>query len=129
MRIALTTALMMVAALALADEPSAPESKTEATAEAAPDSSAVQPAATETETTAKADVTDEKPFKPPAGYKPKRIDGRQVWCQKTVILGSKFPKEDCRTEAQLREIARSRASMREELGRGRSCSGEGCVFN
>lgn len=119
MRIALTTALMMVAALALADEPSAPESKTEATAEAAPDSSATQPAATET--TAKADTSDKKAFKPPAGYKPKRVNGEQVWCQKTVILGSKFPKEDCRTEAQLREIARSRASMREELGRGRAC--------
>jgi hypothetical protein len=128
MRIALTTALILMATLALADESSTPESKTEATTEAAPDNSAAQPAQTE-ETSAKADTSDEKPFKPPAGYKPKRIDGRQVWCQKTVILGSKFPKEDCRTEAQLREIARSRASMREELGRGRSCSGEGCVFN
>jgi len=127
MRIALTTTLMMVAALALADEPSAPESKTEATTEAAPDNSTARPA--QTETTAKADTSDDRPFKPPAGYKPKRIDGRQVWCQKTVILGSKFPKEDCRTEAQLREIARSRASMREDLGRGRSCTGEGCVFN
>lgn len=136
MRIALTTALMLMASLALADEPTAPETKTEATTtEAAPDNSAAQPAteaapAAEPETTAKADMSDdEKPFKPPAGYKPKRIDGRQVWCQKTVILGSKFPKEDCRTEAQLREIARSRASMREELGKGRSCSGGGCVFN
>lgn len=128
MRIALTTALMMVAALALADEPSSPESKTEATTQAASDNSAAQPA--QTETTAKADTApEEKKFKPPAGYKPKRVNGEQVWCQKTVILGSKFPKEDCRTEAQLREIIRSRASMREELGRGRSCSGEGCAFN
>ena len=119
MRIALTTTLMMLAALALADEPSAPESKTEATTEAAPDNSAAQPA--QTETTAKAETSDDRPFKPPAGYKSKRIDGRQVWCTKTVILGSKFPKEDCRTEAQLREIIRSRASMREELGRGRAC--------
>jgi hypothetical protein len=134
MRIALTTALIMVATLALADEPSAQESKTEATTEAASDNSAAQPAATdaaaETETTAKADTSeDEKPFRPPAGYKAKRIDGRQVWCTKTVILGSKFPKEDCRTEAQLREIVRSRASMREELGKGRSCSGGGCTIN
>ena len=127
MRIALTTTLMLVAALALADEPSAPESKTEATTEAAPDNSAAQPA--QTQTTATADTSDERPFKPPAGYKPKRIDGRQVWCQKTVILGSKFPKEDCRTEAQLREIARSRASMREDLGRNRACAGGACSAN
>jgi hypothetical protein len=128
MRIALTTALMLMAALALADEPSAPESKTEATkTQAAPDNSAAQPAASET--TAKADTKEEKRFKPPAGYKPKRVNGEQVWCQKTVILGSKFPKEDCRTEAQLRDMVRSRAAMREDLGRGRACSGGGCSVN
>ena len=120
---------MMVAALALADEPSTPESesKTEATTEAASDNSAAQPA--ETETTAKADTKAEKPFKPPAGYKMKRVNGNQLWCTKVVILGSKFPKEDCRTEAQLREIVRSRASMREDLGRGRACTGGGCTAN
>jgi hypothetical protein len=128
MRIALTTALMLMATLALADEPSAPESKTEATTtQAAPDNSAAQPAASET--TAKADTKEEKRFKPPAGYKPKRVNGEQVWCQKTVILGSKFPKEDCRTEAQLRDMVRSRAAMREDLGRGRACSGGGCSVN
>jgi hypothetical protein len=127
MRIAFTTALIMVATLALADEPSAPESKTEATTEAASDNAAAQPA--ETEATAKADARAEKPFKPPAGYKAKRVNGEQVWCTKTVILGSKFPKEDCRTEAQLREIVRSRATMREELGKGRACSGGGCTIN
>jgi hypothetical protein len=130
MRIALTAALMMVATMALADEPSAPESSTEATTQVPSDTSAEQqPAATETETTAKADAKAERPFKPPAGYKMKRLNGEQVWCQKTVILGSKFPKEDCRTEAQLREIARSRSSMREDLSRGRTCTGEGCAFN
>jgi hypothetical protein len=128
MRIALTTALMLMATLALADEPSAPEPKTEATkTQAAPDNSAAQPAASET--TAKADTKEEKRFKPPAGYKPKRVNGEQVWCQKTVILGSKFPKEDCRTEAQLRDMVRSRAAMREDLGRGRACSGGGCSVN
>ena len=128
MRIALTTALMLMATLALADEPSAPESKTEATkTQAAPDNSAAQPAASET--TAKADTKEEKRFKPPAGYKPKRVNGEQVWCQKTVILGSKFPKEDCRTEARLRDMVRSRAAMREDLGRGRACSGGGCSVN
>lgn len=130
MRIALTTALMLLATLALADEPTQPETKTEATTEEKTESSATQPAAAETETTAKADSTEEeKPFKPPAGYKAKRIDGRQVWCTKTVVLGSKFAKEDCRSEAQLREIMRSRASMREDLGQRRSCSGAGCTAN
>jgi hypothetical protein len=129
MRIALTTALMMVAALALADEPTSPETKTEAPTEAAADNSAAQPAQAETTAKAETPPEEEKKFKPPAGYKPKRVNGEQVWCQKTVILGSKFPKEDCRTEAQLREIVRSRASMREDLGRGRACTGGGCNVN
>lgn len=128
MRIALTAALMMVTAMALADEPSAPESGTEAaTTKAETDTSAAQPAATET--TAKADAKAEDRFKPPAGYKPKRVNGEQIWCTKTVVTGSKFAKEDCRTEAQLRDMLRSQASMRQELSRGRTCSGEGCVTN
>ena len=130
MRIALTTALMLMATLALADEPSAPESKTEATTtQAAPDNSAAQPAASET--TAKADTKEEKRFKPPAGYKPKRVNGEQVYCQKTVILGSKFPKEDCRNEAELRELIRTRESMRTDMEqRLRTCTSQaGCSWN
>jgi hypothetical protein len=125
MRIALTTALMVMAAMAFADEPSAPEPKTEAAAEAAADKSAAQPTATETtanNTEAKAD----KPFKPPAGYKAKRSNGEQMYCSKTVILGSKFPIEDCRTEAQLRDMERNKRTMREDLNKARTCSGVGC---
>lgn len=127
MRIALTTALVLVAAMAFADEPSAPESKTEATTEAASDKPAAQPA--ESATTANAETKAEKPFKPPAGYKAKRSNGEQMYCSKTVILGSKFPVEDCRTEAQLREMERSKRTMREDLNRARTCSGGGCNAN
>jgi hypothetical protein len=127
MRIALTTALVLMAAMAFADEPSAPESKTEATAEAASDKPAAQPTATET--MAKAEVKDSKPFKPPAGYKAKRSNGEQMYCSKTVILGSKFPIEDCRTEAQLRDMERNKRTMREDLNRARTCSGGGCNAN
>jgi hypothetical protein len=127
MRIALTTALMLMAAMACADEPSAPESKTEAAAEAASEKAAAQPTATET--TAKADAKDEKAFKPPAGYKAKRSNGEQMYCSKTVILGSKFPIEDCRTEAQLRDMERSRRTMREDVNKARTCAGNGCTFN
>jgi hypothetical protein len=135
MRIALTTALLLLATMALADEPSAPETKTEtkteteATATQAPtETPAAQPA--QTQTTAKAETSEKQiAFKPLPGYRPKRIDGAQVWCQKTVVLGSKFPKEDCRTEAEMRELIRSRQSMREDLGQRRPCSGDGCSMN
>ena len=117
MRIALTTALMLLATMALADEPSAPETKTEteATATQAPTDNAGGPARADRDHGQGRDERRRNAFKPPAGYRPKRVDGEQVWCQKTVVLGSKFPKEDCRTEAQLRDMIRSRQSMREEL--------------
>jgi hypothetical protein len=123
----------LLATVALADEPSAPETKTEteATATQAPtETQAAQPAQTETETTAKAETSEEEiAFKPLPGYRAKRVDGAQVWCQKTVVLGSKFAKEYCVTEAQMRDLIRSRQSMREDLGQRRPCSGGGCTTN
>jgi hypothetical protein len=121
MRIALTTALLMAAALAFADAPSTPRLDTEAAAEAS-DKAPAQ--ATAEESTAKAE--DSKPFKPPAGYRPKRINGELVYCSKTVPTGSKFPVTDCRNEAQLRDMERSKRAMREDLNRGRACAGGDC---
>jgi len=124
MRIVLTTVLAMAATLAFADEPSAPNAKTEAAAEAAADQPAAQ--ANSTEATAKAAAADDKPFKPPTGYRAKRVNGNQVYCMKVVVLGSRFPKEDCRTEAQLRDLEAQKASMRGEMGqKGAICSGQG----
>jgi hypothetical protein len=103
----------MVTAMAWADEPSAPNTKTEAAAEAAAEKPAAQ--ANSTEATAKAAVEDDKPFKPPTGYRAKRVNGDQVYCMKVAVLGSRFPKEDCRTEAQLRDLEAQKASMRNEM--------------
>ncbi|HEV8330689.1 MAG TPA: hypothetical protein VGQ22_04670 [Steroidobacteraceae bacterium] len=131
MRIALLTALMMVTAMAWADEPSAPpDTKTEA---AAPTKPAEQPAATSEATTAAVAPADDgkKSLRPPAGYRPKRVNGEQVWCAKLVVLGSRFPKEDCRNEAELRELIRIRESMRTDMEqRTKTCtSAGGCAWN
>jgi hypothetical protein len=133
MRIALTSALLLVAALAFADEPSAPESNTEAAAEAASDKAAAQPAAAQT--TAKVAEEDSKvaednrPFKPPSGYRAKRINGELVYCAKRTVIGSQFPVTDCRNEAQLREMVRTNRGMREDLNRNRACAGSSCSAN
>ena len=130
MRIVLTTALMAMAAIAWADEPSAPEQKTEAKAEAtaqgATDATADKGAAQ-----ANVAVQEDKPFKPPTGYRPKRVNGEQVYCTKVVVLGSRFPKEDCRTEAQLRDIEAQKASMRTEMDQIKHVctSSAGCANN
>jgi len=132
MRVALlTTVLLMATALAGADEPTAATTTTPtATTEAKP---AEQATAATSETpaavTAKADTT--RPLRPPGGYRPKRVNGEQVWCAKLVVLGSKFPKEDCRNEAELRELIRTRESMRTDMEqRTRVCtSAGGCAMN
>lgn len=122
----LTTALMMVATMALADEPTAPATQPEATA--------TETATSETATQSTAAVADDKkPLRPPAGYRPKRVNGQQVWCAKMVVLGSKFPREDCRNEAELRELIRIRESMRTDMEqRLRTCAsrdGGACGMN
>jgi hypothetical protein len=112
----LTTALVMVAAMAWADEPSTPDAKSEPAAEAAADKPAAPAQANATEATTKAAAEDDKPFKPPTGYRAKRVNGNDVYCMKVVVLGSRFPKEDCRTESQLRDLEAQKASMRGEMG-------------
>ncbi|HKS56074.1 MAG TPA: hypothetical protein VJS12_12335 [Steroidobacteraceae bacterium] len=117
----LTTALIMVAAMAWADEPTAPaDTKTEAAAQTKP----AEPAAAPSEAAATTAAVDDKtPLRPPAGYRPKRVNGEQVWCAKLVVLGSRFPKEDCRNEAELRELIRTRESMRTDMEqRLRTCT-------
>jgi hypothetical protein len=130
MRIALTSALLLVAAIAFADEPSAPQSNTRPAAEAASDKAAAQPAATETIAKVAEDdskvAEDSRPFKPPSGYRPKRVNGELVYCSKRTILGSQFPVTECRNEAQLREMVRTNRGMREDLNRNRACAGSSC---
>jgi hypothetical protein len=122
MRIVLATALAMVTVMAWADEPSAPNAKTEAASEAAADQPAAPAQANSTEATTKAADAD-KPFKPPTGYRAKRVNGNQVYCTNVKVTGSRFPKEDCRTEAQLRDLEAQKATMRGEMDqRNRVCS-------
>ena len=130
MRMVLSTVLVLAAAMAWADEPSTPEAKSETAAEAAADQPAAPAHANSTEATteatAKAAVEEEKPFKPPSGYRAKRVNGMDVYCTKVVVLGSRFPKEDCRTEAQLRDLEAQKGSMRGEMDQKKMiCSGAG----
>jgi hypothetical protein len=71
---------------------------------------APQPAAEQT-----AAAAEEKPFKPPKGYKLRRERGENVYCTKMTVLGSRFAKEDCRTVAELRQLEIQKASMRTEM--------------
>lgn len=120
MRTALLTIALMVAAVgARADEPTSADAKPQATAETAPAKPAEQ-ATANAATTASIATEDDKPFKPPQGYRPKRINGEQVYCVKRPVLGSRFPKEDCRNEAELRELVRNNEQMKNDMDRVRA---------
>jgi hypothetical protein len=43
-----------------------------------------------------------------------------VYCAKIVVLGSRFPKEDCRTEYDLRQLALRKQEMRRDVDASRA---------
>jgi len=106
MRAALAIALMMAATIGWTAEPAAPEQGKE--------------------TTAAPEV--KRPFKPPGGWRPKRVNGELVYCTKVSEYNSRISKQECLTEAQLREYVRASRAAREELEKqSKACSGTGCA--
>jgi hypothetical protein len=84
-------------------------------------SPAAQPAAT----------ASKVPFDLPPGFKPTRISGELFYCRKMVVLGSRFPKQLCLNEDQLKEyMARNEAMKRNKDEVSRLCTTkEGCATN
>lgn len=72
-----------------------------------------------------------KPFKPPQDFRPRKKGGQTLYCKSETVLGSRFPKELCMTEDQLRQYALDAAAMRRELGQHQAmCTGAaGCGSN
>jgi hypothetical protein len=135
---------MVVAAIAWADEPSPPDTKTEAASAAVQENAAEQATeATEQATEATEQATeqaseataatdeakaDDKPFKVPAGYRSKRVNGKTIYCSSTVTSGSRVGKEKCRTEQQLREIQKQREAATAPQAQS-NCGGAVCAKN
>jgi hypothetical protein len=67
----------------------------------------------------------------PPGFKPTRISGELFYCRKMVVLGSRFPKQLCLNEDQLKEhIARQEAMKRNKDEVSRLCTTkEGCSWD
>ena len=141
MRIIVLTALIAVAGCAA--QPKEPDAQASgdavapaaavqpaAAAQPAPD---VQPAAVPASGArlALAAAEEEKPFVPPAGYKLRKDKGPDTYCTKVVVLGSRFPKEDCRTASQLRDMEAQKEAMRGEIVRRTAIcsSAAGCANN
>lgn len=96
------------------------------TAAPAASHAAVAKAASTPATAVAADAAPNAVFQPPREYKRRPDLGENVYCAKITVLGSRFPKEDCRTEAELRDLEMQRASDRGEIEQRRGvCAGAG----
>jgi hypothetical protein len=130
MRILFLTVLAALAGCATAPTDVAPTTATAAAtapapAATAPDASAAAPAAAATTANAAVATGQEKQeFQPPPGYKAKIQDWGIVYCRKMPVLGSRFPKEVCMNEAQLKEhMANNEAFGRDKDQVSRVCGG------
>lgn len=76
-----------------------------------------------------AETTGEEIFVPPAGYSLRKGSGPIVYCTKITVLGSRFPKDDCRSRAELEELDFNSKRMRGEMDMRRSqcTSAGGCA--
>lgn len=102
---------------------------TEAPAAAEPVKAAsLAPQAAPAATTAEA-TTAKGEFKPPPGYKKQVANGNTIYCTKVVVLGSRFPKEDCRSQSELEYMEKQGELMRNDMKqRSSTCtSAAGCV--
>ena len=129
MRIALLVALASVAGCASA--PSTPGSSEAATApvavQANPDSAAGA-AAVASPAAAVADASEaDGEFKAPAGYKTRVENGATVYCRKVTVLGSRFPKDLCLSESQVRDLEATNDNIRRDKDQSsRICTAGGC---
>jgi hypothetical protein len=71
----------------------------------------------------------EAPFDLPPGFKPTRMNGDLFYCRKMVVLGSRFPKQLCLREEELKEhMARTEALKRDKDQISKVCSQtDGCA--
>lgn len=96
--------ITLTAACVLAGCSSAPPaSQTDAPSTTAVVAATTETPATATPAAASETTAEKKPFKPPPGYKVKIDDWDIVYCKKVPLIGSRFPKEVCMTEPELKE--------------------------
>ena len=104
----LTLVLLMAFIAGCASQPQTPNTAKPA-ATTAPTTTAT-PAATPQPQTAVAQATTT--YRPPSGYKQKKLGANTVYCKKDTTLGSRFPTEFCFTEDELKEMERRGEDMR-----------------
>ena len=97
---------MFAAAPALADETHRSTSNETPDADAPP----VKP-----DPEAVTEIKEVKPFKIPPGFRTKTRGEKTVYCRSDTVSGSRFAKEQCFTEEQLKQKAAENEAARQEL--------------
>ena len=105
MRLFVLWSLIVMGGCAANPGPSPGSDAAAASPQAAASAPAAAPAATAAPSPAAqpAEKVSKVPFDLPAGFKPTRISGELFYCRKMVVLGSRFPKQLCLNEDQLKE--------------------------
>lgn len=81
--------------------------------------------------TAQTVAAEKKPVKVPPDYKRKIVKGEVMYCTKTTLIGSRFPKLVCLDEDGLRAMLETREAQQQDLKRAQSiCASAGaCAGN
>lgn len=125
MRLFVLCALLVIGGCG-ANPASPPASDAAAAAAPAAAAQAAAPAAAQP-----AEQASKVPFDLPPGFKPTRISGELFYCRKMVVLGSRFPKQLCLNQDQLKEyLAKNEAMKRNKDEVSRLCTTkEGCSWD
>ena len=91
-------------------------------AESPPKETAALASAAENAPVAKTAAADRE-YKPPSGYKKRVTNGQTLYCTKMVVLGSRFPQEDCRSQSELEDMEMLKQGMRSEMNRRQAICG------
>jgi hypothetical protein len=122
MRLCLLTVLI---AAATCHAQTATPNSAAASESAAATSTAPEPSAIESKSK---EAVEEKEFTPPLGFKARKVDGVTMYCKKTQVTGTRFPKQLCLDEAGLKQYeSNSEAVQRDVAASTRVCGGPGAV--
>jgi hypothetical protein len=100
-------------------------------AESPPKQAAALASAAEPAPAAAAAPAAKREFTPPSGYKKRVANGQTIYCAKIMVLGSRFPQEDCRSQSELEDMEMLKQGMRSEMNRRQAICGSAtaCASN
>jgi hypothetical protein len=85
------------------------------------DAGALQPG-----TEAKSAATNNGEFKPPPGFRTRKLGSHILYCRKEVVLGTRFQSEKCYDQAGIRQLLRKQLEDTEMMERVRQCAVGNC---